>query len=153
FGIGKRLMGCASVTTWASYGCRLQIGTMMHPAATPALSKARSPYGHPIVYSTECRKTACLQQAGASDQGRELGAATADVIYAIHSSLAAAQAYYAAVKGRMTKYGREPDDLKDPAGVLSGFGTHARGSPGEVRSVAGVGRPAGRPCFALRRVW
>ena len=59
------------------------------------------PQGHPVIV-----------QAGASDQGRELGAATADVIYAIHSSLAAAQAYYADVKGRMTKYGREPDDLK-----------------------------------------
>ena len=59
------------------------------------------PQGHPVIV-----------QAGASDQGRELGAATADVIYAIHSSLAAAQAYYADVKGRMTKYGREPDALK-----------------------------------------
>jgi alkanesulfonate monooxygenase SsuD/methylene tetrahydromethanopterin reductase-like flavin-dependent oxidoreductase (luciferase family) len=59
------------------------------------------PQGHPIIV-----------QAGASEQGRELGAATADVIYAIHDSLWHAQAYYADVKGRMAKYGREPDDLK-----------------------------------------
>jgi len=34
---------------------------MMHAAATPALGKARSPYGRPMVYSTECCKTACWQ--------------------------------------------------------------------------------------------
>ena len=45
-------------------------------------------------------------------QGRELGAATAEVIYAISGSLDGARAYYADLKGRMAKYGREPDDLK-----------------------------------------
>jgi alkanesulfonate monooxygenase SsuD/methylene tetrahydromethanopterin reductase-like flavin-dependent oxidoreductase (luciferase family) len=39
-------------------------------------------------------------------------AATAEVIYAISGSLDDARAYYADVKGRMAKYGREPDDLK-----------------------------------------
>jgi FMN-dependent oxidoreductase (nitrilotriacetate monooxygenase family) len=65
------------------------------------LNVAGMPQGHPVIV-----------QAGASDQGRELGAATAEVIYAIHSSLERAQSYYADVKGRMAKYGREPDDLK-----------------------------------------
>jgi hypothetical protein len=59
------------------------------------------PQGHPVIV-----------QAGASEQGRELGAATADVIYAISGSLGAARAYYDDVKGRMAKYGREPDELK-----------------------------------------
>src|SRR5258708_2100969 len=53
-----------------------------------------------------------IVQAGASEQGRELGAATAEVIYAIHGSLDSARSYYADVKGRMAKYGRAPDDLK-----------------------------------------
>jgi alkanesulfonate monooxygenase SsuD/methylene tetrahydromethanopterin reductase-like flavin-dependent oxidoreductase (luciferase family) len=53
-----------------------------------------------------------IVQAGASDQGRELGAATAEVIYAIQDSMQPAQGYYADVKGRMAKYGREPDELK-----------------------------------------
>jgi alkanesulfonate monooxygenase SsuD/methylene tetrahydromethanopterin reductase-like flavin-dependent oxidoreductase (luciferase family) len=53
-----------------------------------------------------------IVQAGASEQGRELGAATAEVIYAISGSLDGARAYYADVKGRMAKYGRAPDDLK-----------------------------------------
>ena len=65
------------------------------------LNVAGMPQGHPVIV-----------QAGASEQGRELGAATADVIYAIHNTLGRAQAYYADVKGRMAKYGRKPDDLK-----------------------------------------
>jgi FMN-dependent oxidoreductase (nitrilotriacetate monooxygenase family) len=65
------------------------------------LNVASMPQGHPVIV-----------QAGASEQGRELGAATAEVIYAIHGSLDSARSYYADVKGRMAKYGREPDDLK-----------------------------------------
>ena len=65
------------------------------------LNVAGMPQGHPI-----------LVQAGASDQGREIAAATADVVYAIHDSMQASQAYYADVKGRMRKYGRERDDVK-----------------------------------------
>src|SRR5215471_18610359 len=65
------------------------------------LNVAGMPQGHPVIV-----------QAGASEQGRELGAATAEVIYAISSSLEQARAYYADVKGRMAKYGRERDDLK-----------------------------------------
>jgi FMN-dependent oxidoreductase (nitrilotriacetate monooxygenase family) len=65
------------------------------------LNVAAMPQGHPVIV-----------QAGASEQGRELGAATAEVIYAISGSLQGARAYYADVKGRMAKYGREPDDLK-----------------------------------------
>jgi FMN-dependent oxidoreductase (nitrilotriacetate monooxygenase family) len=65
------------------------------------LNVAGMPQGHPV-----------LVQAGASDQGREIAAATADVVYAIHSTFEIAQAYYADVKRRMAKYGREPDDVK-----------------------------------------
>jgi len=65
------------------------------------LNVAGMPQGHPVIV-----------QAGASEQGRELGAATADVIYAIHNSLDRARSYYDDVKGRMAKYGRDPDDLK-----------------------------------------
>jgi FMN-dependent oxidoreductase (nitrilotriacetate monooxygenase family) len=53
-----------------------------------------------------------IVQAGASEQGRELAAATADVIYAVHDSAERARGYYADLKSRLTKYGREPDDLK-----------------------------------------
>ncbi len=65
------------------------------------LNVAGMPQGHPV-----------LVQAGASDQGREIAAATADVVYAIHSTFEPAKAYYADVKRRMAAYGRDQDDLK-----------------------------------------
>ena len=65
------------------------------------LNVAGMPQGRPL-----------LVQAGASEQGREIAAATADVIYAVHDNLPAAQAYYADVKRRLVTYGRELDDLK-----------------------------------------
>ena len=64
------------------------------------LNMARPPQGHPVIV-----------QAGASEQGRELAAATADLVYAIHGSKAASQAFYADIKRRMPAYGREPGDL------------------------------------------
>jgi alkanesulfonate monooxygenase SsuD/methylene tetrahydromethanopterin reductase-like flavin-dependent oxidoreductase (luciferase family) len=58
-----------------------------------------------------------IVQADASEQGRDLGAASADVIYAINATLDGARGHCANVKGRMAKYGREPDDLK----IMSAF--------------------------------
>ena len=85
------------------------------------LNVAGMPQGHPVIV-----------QAGASEQGRELGAATADVIYAIHGSRDSARSYYTDVKGRMAKYGRAAGRSENYAGVLSGRGPHARGSAGEI---------------------
>jgi FMN-dependent oxidoreductase (nitrilotriacetate monooxygenase family) len=51
-------------------------------------------------------------QAGDSDGGRELAARYADVIFSRHSSLADGQAFYADVKERLERYGRQPGDLK-----------------------------------------
>jgi len=65
------------------------------------LNVARPPQGHPVVV-----------QAGASEPGRELAAATADLVYAIHPDKETARAYYADIKRRMDKFGRERDDLK-----------------------------------------
>jgi FMN-dependent oxidoreductase (nitrilotriacetate monooxygenase family) len=59
------------------------------------------PQVHPIVV-----------QAGASEQGRELAAATADLVYAVHPSLEVAQAFYADLKRRLPRYERSADDLK-----------------------------------------
>lgn len=72
------------------------------------LNVARTPQGRPIII-----------QAGASDQGRELAAATADVIYAAAQTLDDARAYYSDVKGRMAKYGRDPDHLKIMPGIMA----------------------------------
>lgn len=61
----------------------------------------RSPQGHPVIL-----------QAGDSDGGRELAAATADAIFSRHSRLTDAQKFFTDVKGRLAKYGRLPDELK-----------------------------------------
>jgi len=64
------------------------------------LSAPRTPQGRPI-----------LVQAGAAEQGQEIAAANADVVYAAQVDLPGAKAYYASLKGRMPKYGRQPEHL------------------------------------------
>jgi len=59
-----------------------------------------------------------IVQAGASDAGRQLAAETAEMIFASSSSLTDAQAFYADVKGRMDKLGRDRNQLKIMPGVL-----------------------------------
>ncbi len=51
-------------------------------------------------------------QAGDSEGGRDLGAAYADVIFSRHAGYDDGRAYYADVKGRMARFGRQPDQLK-----------------------------------------
>ncbi|MGV9269658.1 LLM class flavin-dependent oxidoreductase [Kitasatospora sp. NPDC003701] len=70
------------------------------------LSLPRPPQGHPVVI-----------QAGDSDEGREFAAATADIIFSRHSTLAAGQTFHADVKRRLAAYGRKPDELKIMPGV------------------------------------
>jgi len=53
-----------------------------------------------------------IAQAGDSDEGRELAASHADLIYSRHGTLEEGRAFYADVKGRLAKYGRSPDSLK-----------------------------------------
>ena len=59
-----------------------------------------------------------IVQAGASEAGRQLAAETAEVVFAAGSSLANAQRFYADVKSRMEKIGRDPDHLKILPGAL-----------------------------------
>ena len=65
------------------------------------LNIARSPQGWPVIV-----------QAGASEAGRQLAAETAEVIFAAQSTLDSGQKFYADIKGRMIKLGRNPDHLK-----------------------------------------
>lgn len=53
-----------------------------------------------------------IAQAGDSDEGRELAASHADVIYSRHGTLEEGQAFYRNVKDRLEKYGRSRDSLK-----------------------------------------
>ncbi|WIV17649.1 LLM class flavin-dependent oxidoreductase [Paenibacillus polygoni] len=71
------------------------------------LNVGRPPQGHPVII-----------QAGASEPGKELAARTAEVIFTAWQTLEEAQAFYSDVKGRLTKYGRKPSDLKIMPGVF-----------------------------------
>jgi alkanesulfonate monooxygenase len=71
------------------------------------LSVARPPQGQPI-----------LIQAGASEPARELSARTADAVFTSQASFESAQKFYADVKGRVPKYGRNPDHVLILPGVV-----------------------------------
>jgi alkanesulfonate monooxygenase len=62
---------------------------------------ARPPQGWPV-----------LVQAGASEPGRQLAAETAEVIFVAPGTLEEGREFYADVKGRMARIGRDPDHLK-----------------------------------------
>lgn len=59
-----------------------------------------------------------IVQAGASDAGRQLAAATAEAIFASARTLEDGQAFYADVKARTAELGRDPDHLKVLPGCL-----------------------------------
>jgi len=70
------------------------------------LNIERSPQGQPVIV-----------QAGSSEPGKELAAASAEVIFTAWTSLAEAQAFYRDVKGRLAKYGRRPEQLLVMPGI------------------------------------
>jgi alkanesulfonate monooxygenase len=59
-----------------------------------------------------------IVQAGASDAGRQLAAETAEVVFAAGGPVAVAQRFYADVKSRAAKAGRNPEHLKILPGAL-----------------------------------
>jgi FMN-dependent oxidoreductase (nitrilotriacetate monooxygenase family) len=70
------------------------------------LDMARPIQGYPV-----------FVQAGNSDTGREFAARHAEMTYCSAQTLEDAKAYYDDVKGRMAKYGRDPDQLKISPGL------------------------------------
>ncbi|GLS39053.1 monooxygenase [Mesorhizobium tianshanense] len=70
------------------------------------LDLQRSPQGAPV-----------MVQAGASDEGRDLAARTADVVFTAAQTFEEAKAFYDDLKRRLPAYGREPDDIKIMPGV------------------------------------
>jgi FMN-dependent oxidoreductase (nitrilotriacetate monooxygenase family) len=83
-----------------------------HFTVDALLDIARPVQGYPVFF-----------QAGNSDVGREFAAQYAEVIYAAAQTLEEGKAYYADVKSRLAKYGREPDDLKVTPGLFYFLGS------------------------------
>jgi FMN-dependent oxidoreductase (nitrilotriacetate monooxygenase family) len=83
-----------------------------HFSVKGPLNVARPPQGYPVIV-----------QAGASEDGQDFAAQTAEVIFTAQQTLEEAQAFYAGIKGRLTKYGRTPDQLKIMPGVFPVIGS------------------------------
>lgn len=82
-----------------------------HFAVAGPLNVAASAQGRPVVV-----------QAGGSEAGRELAAATADVVFTAQPGLARAQAFYRDIKQRVAAHGRAPDALKVMPGLFAVVG-------------------------------
>lgn len=65
------------------------------------LNISRSPQGHPLIV-----------QAGGSEDGRELAARFADVVFTVQPDLDSARAFYADIKRRVVAHGRGADSIK-----------------------------------------
>lgn len=70
------------------------------------LNVARSPQGQPV-----------LVQAGASEDGKNLAAETADVVFAATPTIDGAREFYADVKRRVEGFGRDPNHIV----IMPGF--------------------------------
>lgn len=70
------------------------------------LNVSRSPQGHPVIV-----------QAGQSEDGRGLAAATAEVIFTAHQHLETAQEFYRDIKARAIGLGRDPGHILVMPGV------------------------------------
>jgi FMN-dependent oxidoreductase (nitrilotriacetate monooxygenase family) len=82
-----------------------------HFSVRGPLMVPRSPQGQPVIV-----------QAGQSEDGRELAARTAEVLFTVAQNLEPARAFYADLKARVVKCGRSPDSLKVMPGVLTVIG-------------------------------
>jgi len=72
-----------------------------HFSVQGPLNVARPIQGWPVLFT-----------AGQSEPGRELAAEIAEGIFSVATNKQEAQDFYVDVKGRMAKYGRQPDDLR-----------------------------------------
>ncbi|XBS71548.1 NtaA/DmoA family FMN-dependent monooxygenase [Acerihabitans sp. KWT182] len=78
-----------------------------HFAVAGPLQIPRSPQGRPL-----------LVQAGSSAQGRDLAARYAEAVFSVQQDLDEAKSYYADVKQRAARYGRNPDHISILPGLF-----------------------------------
>jgi FMN-dependent oxidoreductase (nitrilotriacetate monooxygenase family) len=82
-----------------------------HFSVRGPLMVQRSQQGHPVIV-----------QAGQSDDGRDLAAETAEVIFTVQQDLGAAKEFYADIRKRAAAYGRSPDSIKVMPGLMTVIG-------------------------------
>lgn len=84
------------------------------------LNLQRSPQGEPVIF-----------QAGDSDQGRDLGATIADAIFTHAATIEQGQAFYADLKGRAVRQGRDPDQIV----ILPGFSVYVGDTDADAQDI------------------
>ena len=82
-----------------------------HFSVRGPLTVQPSPQGHPVIV-----------QAGQSEDGRDLAAETAEVIFTVQQDLNQAREFYNDVKKRAVAYGRSPDAIKVMPGLMTVVG-------------------------------
>ncbi|HVR50088.1 MAG TPA: LLM class flavin-dependent oxidoreductase, partial [Pseudorhodoferax sp.] len=95
------------------------------------LNLERPPQGYPVIV-----------QAGSSEDGKELAAASAEAIFTAWTSLAEAQAFYRDVKGRMARYGRRPEQLLVLPGISPVIGRTEEEAQAKWAELQGLIHPA-----------
>ena len=93
-------------------------GTLFRVAGP--LGLPRSPQGRPV-----------LVQAGSSEAGKDLAAEVAEAVFTAQRTLADGQAFYADLKGRAARAGRDPDGVK----ILPGISPFIGSTEAEARQV------------------
>lgn len=101
-----------------------------HFAVRGPLMMRRSPQGRPIVV-----------QAGQSEAGRALAAATAEVIFTVQQELGAAQDFYADIKKRAAALGRKPEEVLIMPGVLAVIGESKRDAEAKFEKLQALIHP------------
>jgi FMN-dependent oxidoreductase (nitrilotriacetate monooxygenase family) len=108
--------------SWAddAFGRDVESGDFFDPAKLHTLDhkgeffKVRGP----LNVARPVQGHAVIVQAGASDDGRQLAAETAEMVFAAGGPIASAREYYADVKSRARAVGRDPDLIKIMPGAL-----------------------------------
>ena len=94
-----------------------------------------------------------IVQAGASDDGRQLAAETAEVVFTGGGSLGDGQKLYADIKGRMDKLGRDREHLKILPGAFVVVGDSVDEGPREARAARQPGALRQRHRLAVGDPW
>ncbi|HUZ75342.1 MAG TPA: LLM class flavin-dependent oxidoreductase [Stellaceae bacterium] len=102
--------------SWAddAFICDVEAGVFFDPDKMHVLDHKGPHYSvrGPLNVARPIQGWPVIVQAGASEAGRQLAAETAEAVFTAQSNFAAGQRFYADVKGRMEKLGRNRDHLK-----------------------------------------
>ncbi|WP_019536326.1 LLM class flavin-dependent oxidoreductase [Paenibacillus ginsengihumi] len=101
------------------------------------LNLPRPPQGYPV-----------LAQAGSSEDGKELAAQIGELIYTAQQTMKDAKAFYADVKSRAERYGRNPEHIK----IVPGFSVIVGATESEAREKEAELRESIIPELGLHRL-